>query len=62
MKNLILSINILIVLSISVVNAQKNCPTSLVDDADQAFAKVVLYGDRSISWGTTEKEVENTCK
>ena len=50
MNNLFLLINILIILIIS-VNAQKKCPSALIDEADEAFSKVVLYGDRSVSWG-----------
>ena len=43
-------------------NAQKNCPAALVVEADEAFSKVVLYGDRSFAWGETDEQVDKTCK
>ena len=53
-----------LVLAVSVweANAQKNCPNVLVTEADEAFSKVVLYGDRSFRWGETNEQVDKTCK
>ena len=43
-------------------NAQKSCPSALVVEADEAFSKAVLYGDRSFKWGETNEQVDKTCK
>lgn len=58
---LVLSICVL-VLAVCAIDAQKSCPNALVVEADEAFSKVVLYGDRSFRWGETNEQVDKTCK
>lgn len=58
--NYLFWINVLIM--IAALNAQKLCPPTLENNADEAFTKIILYGDKNFRWGTNTDQVEKICK